>query len=67
MFVQFFFKKNFLISEIPCKYYNYGDGTCPFGTSCFYAHINKDGTRENVVLRKYLNGEEEMKIMNQVR
>lgn len=29
---------------IPCKHYNYGKGSCPFGTSCFYAHLNPDGT-----------------------
>jgi E3 ubiquitin-protein ligase makorin len=30
--------------RIPCRHYNYGKGTCPFGTSCFYAHLNADGT-----------------------
>lgn len=29
---------------IPCKHFNYGRGECPFGTSCFYAHLNFDGT-----------------------
>lgn len=32
-------------SRIPCKLFNYGHGTCPFGTSCHYAHLNEDGTR----------------------
>ena len=27
----------------PCRHFNYGDGECPFGTSCFYAHRNRDG------------------------
>ena len=26
------------MSVIPCKYYDYGRGDCPFGTSCFYDH-----------------------------
>jgi E3 ubiquitin-protein ligase makorin len=26
------------MSFIPCKYYDYGGGDCPFGTSCFYEH-----------------------------
>ena len=30
--------------SIPCKHFNYGRGDCPFGTSCFYAHLNFDGT-----------------------
>jgi E3 ubiquitin-protein ligase makorin len=29
---------------IPCRHFNYGKGTCPFGSSCFYAHTNPDGT-----------------------
>eukprot|EP00163_Fabomonas_tropica_P017302 TRINITY_DN3077_c0_g1_i2.p1 TRINITY_DN3077_c0_g1~~TRINITY_DN3077_c0_g1_i2.p1 ORF type:complete len:456 (+),score=35.05 TRINITY_DN3077_c0_g1_i2:414-1781(+) len=32
------------LNAIPCKHFNYGAGTCPFGTSCFYAHLNRDGT-----------------------
>ena len=55
------------LSKIPCKHFNYGEGTCPFGTSCFYAHIRRDGTREVAQLRKYMNGEEEVKIVNQVK
>lgn len=33
------------MSRIPCKSFDYGRGKCPFGTSCFYAHLNPDGTR----------------------
>lgn len=29
---------------IPCKHWNYGRGECPFGSSCFYAHLNPDGS-----------------------
>mmetsp|Transcript_43996 Transcript_43996/g.79094 ORF Transcript_43996/g.79094 Transcript_43996/m.79094 type:complete len:322 (-) Transcript_43996:93-1058(-) len=33
------------MAEIPCKAFNYGRGKCPLGSSCFYAHLNPDGTR----------------------
>ena len=28
---------------MPCKHFNFGQGTCPFGSSCFYAHTDKAG------------------------
>lgn len=31
-------------SAIPCKWWDLGRGTCPFGSSCFYAHLNLDGS-----------------------
>merc|ERR1712151_1486587 len=33
------------MARIPCKLFDYGKGRCPFGASCFYAHLNPDGTR----------------------
>eukprot|EP00747_Dinoflagellata_sp_TGD_P180248 gnl/TRDRNA2_/TRDRNA2_32376_c0_seq1.p1 gnl/TRDRNA2_/TRDRNA2_32376_c0~~gnl/TRDRNA2_/TRDRNA2_32376_c0_seq1.p1 ORF type:complete len:376 (-),score=44.49 gnl/TRDRNA2_/TRDRNA2_32376_c0_seq1:95-1222(-) len=33
------------MSAVPCKAFDYGRGNCPFGTSCFYAHLNPDGTQ----------------------
>lgn len=33
------------MSEIPCKAFDYGRGKCQLGTSCFYAHLNPDGSR----------------------
>jgi len=32
------------LSTITCKYFNKGKGTCKFGTSCMYSHLNSDGT-----------------------
>ncbi|MED6148977.1 hypothetical protein PIB30_058027 [Stylosanthes scabra] len=29
---------------IDCKHFNFGDGNCPFGTSCFYKHTVKPGS-----------------------
>ena len=31
------------LSRIPCKHFAHGAGTCPFGTSCFYAHTDIHG------------------------
>lgn len=32
------------LGKTPCKYFNQGEGQCPFGSRCFYLHQNKDGT-----------------------
>uniref|UniRef100_A0A0D6R3J6 RING-type E3 ubiquitin transferase n=1 Tax=Araucaria cunninghamii TaxID=56994 RepID=A0A0D6R3J6_ARACU len=39
------------LSSIDCRYFDFGNGTCPFGTSCFYKHAYKDGRLEKVKLR----------------
>ncbi|XP_011625473.1 E3 ubiquitin-protein ligase makorin [Amborella trichopoda] len=39
------------LSSIDCRYFDFGQGTCPFGTSCFYKHAYRDGTLEEVRLR----------------
>jgi hypothetical protein len=31
-------------AAIPCRYFDGGKGECPFGSSCWYAHINPDGS-----------------------
>jgi len=31
------------LRKLPCKHFNFGDGTCPFGSSCFYAHVDRLG------------------------
>ncbi|KAJ3324520.1 hypothetical protein HDU76_013401 [Blyttiomyces sp. JEL0837] len=51
---------------IDCKHYAFGEGTCPFGTSCLYRHIMKDGSREQVNLR-IVQGDDEVKIVNSVQ
>ncbi|CAG8518464.1 703_t:CDS:2 [Paraglomus occultum] len=53
-------------STIPCKHFNYGNGQCPFGTSCFYAHTYPDGRKEETRIRTVCNGEE-VKVINKVR
>ena len=42
------------LAERDCMHFDFGDGTCPFGTSCFYRHAYKDGTLE-VSLGKGIN------------
>jgi E3 ubiquitin-protein ligase makorin len=32
----------------PCKHFDQGRGQCPFGASCFYAHLLQDGTEAPV-------------------
>ncbi|XP_043692196.1 putative RING-type E3 ubiquitin transferase C3H69 [Telopea speciosissima] len=39
------------LRSIDCRYFDFGNGTCPFGTSCFYKHAYRDGRLEEVVLR----------------
>ncbi|XP_045030935.1 probable E3 ubiquitin-protein ligase makorin-1 [Daphnia magna] len=36
------------LSNKACKYFNQGDGECPFGNRCFYLHALPDGTRTDV-------------------
>ncbi len=31
------------LGSIDCRHWNFGENTCPFGTSCFYRHIYPDG------------------------
>ncbi|GAV72756.1 zf-CCCH domain-containing protein/zf-RING_2 domain-containing protein [Cephalotus follicularis] len=32
------------LKSIDCKHFNFGNGNCPFGTSCFYRHTVKPGS-----------------------
>mmetsp|Transcript_9409 Transcript_9409/g.23605 ORF Transcript_9409/g.23605 Transcript_9409/m.23605 type:complete len:159 (+) Transcript_9409:295-771(+) len=31
------------LASIPCKHFNYGEGECPFSSSCMYAHVDRNG------------------------
>ncbi|MCL7046943.1 hypothetical protein MKW94_004314 [Papaver nudicaule] len=39
------------LSSIDCRHFDFGNATCPFGTSCFYKHAYRDGRLEEVALR----------------
>jgi E3 ubiquitin-protein ligase makorin len=32
---------------IPCKHFAFAEGTCPFGTSCLYSHVDKEGNEQD--------------------
>eukprot|EP00803_Ostreobium_quekettii_P002361 evm.model.scf_3161.1 EVM.evm.TU.scf_3161.1 scf_3161:9188-14467(+) len=49
------------LASIDCKYFNFGAGECPFGTSCFYRHVDKDGVFQDVKPRFIANAEGEVK------
>eukprot|EP00051_Salpingoeca_urceolata_P031979 m.13749 g.13749 ORF g.13749 m.13749 type:complete len:421 (-) comp4649_c0_seq1:488-1750(-) len=39
------------MGAIDCKHFNFGEGRCPFGTSCFYAHRLPDGSADQPEVR----------------
>ncbi|XP_065122034.1 E3 ubiquitin-protein ligase makorin-2 [Paramisgurnus dabryanus] len=56
------------VSKKPCKYFDQGRGTCPFGGNCFYMHAYPDGTRaEPDKPRKQLSAEGSVRFLNSVR
>lgn len=47
-----------------CMYFRSGDGECPFGTSCFYRHRNKDGSEHvPAAPRFYMNADGEVEVI----
>ncbi|NWR36668.1 MKRN2 ligase, partial [Tachuris rubrigastra] len=68
-------KKNELIEAFkqgvgkkPCKYFEQGKGTCPFGGKCLYLHAYPDGRRaEPEKPRKQLSSEGTVRFFNSVR
>lgn len=55
------------LSRIPCKHFDFGRGHCPFESSCFYAHIFPDGTREDGSRRKAGDAEGNIRVVQPVR
>ena len=51
------------LSKINCKHFNFGNGSCPFGTSCLYKHMLSDGSFETCNPRFVTGGEEESRIL----
>jgi len=35
------------LAKKDCRYFNFGEGECPFSVSCFYRHAYKDGTLQD--------------------
>ncbi|XP_062115331.1 putative RING-type E3 ubiquitin transferase C3H69 isoform X2 [Humulus lupulus] len=55
------------LKSIDCKHFDFGNGNCPFGTSCFYKHAYRDGRLEEVALRHLGNEEGQTVIAKHVR
>lgn len=55
------------MNRIPCRNFDYGDGHCPFGSSCFYRHVYRDGTEESHEVRKTTDSEGNLHIASGVR
>lgn len=56
------------LSTIPCKYYDAGDGKCPFGAGCFYRHVRKDGTVDmEQVTRRYVGDDGDVRVLSTMR
>ncbi|PWZ24193.1 E3 ubiquitin-protein ligase makorin, partial [Zea mays] len=41
------------LRSIDCKHFDFGKGTCPFGSSCFYKHAYDDGRLEDALLNHH--------------
>eukprot|EP01083_Nonionella_stella_P099033 278528_1 len=56
------------LGEIRCKHFDDRE-ECPFGSSCFYKHVRKDGTVDDkkVTLRHMINADGDTEIMKQMR
>ncbi|KAJ8905931.1 hypothetical protein NDN08_002432 [Rhodosorus marinus] len=37
------------LSEIPCKHFSYGEGNCPLGADCYFAHVDARKLRTTLV------------------
>ncbi|KAL4151534.1 hypothetical protein PRNP1_008476 [Phytophthora ramorum] len=59
------YRKN--LSAIPCRHFDEGRGTCPFGTSCFYAHRYPDGTLASRQVRTAVDADGQYDVLRQVR
>lgn len=55
------------LKEIPCKFYTDTE-ECPFGTSCFYKHVNNDGSVvDNENVRHRMNSDGRMEVTKAVK
>ena len=43
------------LGSIDCRHWNFGENTCPFGTSCFYRHVYPDGRPQVMHLRCHMH------------
>lgn len=55
------------LGEIDCKHFAFGEGACPFGSSCMYRHAYRDGRREEAAPRRVAADEGEVHVVQPVR
>lgn len=55
------------MKTIDCKHFDYGNGTCPFGTSCFYRHTTRDGKEVTAPKARYRFGAESGELAERVQ
>ncbi len=55
------------LQEIDCRHFNFGEGACPFGTSCMYRHCYPDGRLEESAPRRVAADEGEVRVVQPVR
>ncbi|TPX48620.1 hypothetical protein SeMB42_g02928 [Synchytrium endobioticum] len=54
------------LSSMDCKHFNFGNGVCPFGSSCFYRHAYPDGTLEKIS-KRWVESDDQAKIVRPVQ
>jgi E3 ubiquitin-protein ligase makorin len=55
------------LQEIDCRHFNFGEGSCPFGTSCMYRHAYPDGRLEESAPRRVAADEGDVRMVQPVR
>lgn len=57
-----------MLGRRPCIHFNFGEGTCPFGSSCFYLHAYPDGTlAQQPALRTVTHSDGTYQVLKEVR
>jgi len=46
------------LAAIPCKYFNFGEGECPFFNHCYYRHSDRDGNDVEKPKGRFQTGED---------
>jgi len=54
------------LAQIDCRHFAFGDGACPFGTSCFYRHAFRDGTVAEKAVRTAV-GDDGVRVVNPIK
>lgn len=56
------------LAAVPCRHFDQGRGSCPFGSSCWYAHRYADGSEAAAPnLRKYGTADGDVRVVEPVR